>query len=97
MRVDIDGFVVQLEQTLEGCNKRIRRRAIMSLDEMIVLSPGGELIVIEEEAGDRPPSECGIGFLNGQETVEGLNGCRFGTLVRDTTAGHSARSSNEWR
>ena len=47
MRVDIDRFVVHLEQTLERSEEGIGYRTIVGQYEMIVLSPSRELIVIE--------------------------------------------------
>ena len=40
VRVDIDGFIVDLKQTLERSKERIGYGTVMSQDVMIVLPPG---------------------------------------------------------
>lgn len=49
MRVDIDGFVMQISETRETLGERARCGTISRMDVMIVLLPGGQVIPEDKE------------------------------------------------
>ena len=65
VRPDIDGFVVQVEQRLEGVRVRGADLAVPGADKGVVTAPGGQVVPEEEEFG--------LCFL-----LEGLYGGEYG-------------------
>lgn len=51
MSPDVDGFIVQVEQGLEGMGVRGTDLAIARVDEGVVTAPGGQVVPEEEEFG----------------------------------------------
>lgn len=78
VRVDVDGFIVQIEQTLEAGGVAVTGGAVVGQDEVVILLPRRQVGEFEEARHSAPRRVAGGGgedLLVGEQCVECHDGC----------------------
>ena len=75
--MDVDRFIVQVQETLKALEVGIRFWSVFGKYEMVISLPRRKLVIFEEENPSWPSTSCcSIGLLHCQEAVKCLHrGC----------------------